>query len=1173
MAKQLIIAEKPSVAADIARAIGAGKDRDYFEGDEYVIASAVGHIVEMFNPDEETAERKRAATMRGSKWSHESLPALPERFALRPHKDAEARIGLLQRLARRRDVEGLINACDAGREGELIFHNLVTYLEVKKPVQRLWLQSMTAAAIRKSFASLRGEDATATLRAAAIARAQADWLVGINSTRALTALNSKDGGFVLTTVGRVQTPTLAFLVQRKRERDSFVSRPYWRLAGLFAADAGDWQAHWIDEGFAKDADDAHRRADRIWDEQQAIRIKDAVAGRSATVVDESRLQERRPPQLFSLSVLQREANRRFGLPANATLRSLQALYERKLVTYPRTASRHLPPDYVGECKKIVASFAAAGAEVPVIGELAGFCAESGMAAGIDAAGKRIFDAGKVTDHFAIIPTGEVPGQLNRDRERRIYELICRTFVAAFMAPAKVNMTTRRSIIEPEGGGREVFEVSGEEIIEAGWLAAAGRDAPGRILPPVADGRALLAEIEIEAGATRPPAHYTDATLLQAMEKAGRVVEDAALSEALDEGGGLGTPATRAGIIEELIHHDYMVREGRDLIPTRRADALLELLEGMEVNELTRPELTGEMETHLMRIERGSGRSEEFLGNVVGLVKKITATASGYDPDATPGDWCKLAVPCPKCGGSMAESYRKYQCENEECRFFIWKQVASRILEPAEAEQLLRTSKIGPLSGFKSKRGADFEATIILADNGKVVFDFEQIETGDISAMESIGACPKCDSKVRAGQRSFFCESATGEDKKCDFSIRRQMLDRELAADEIAELLASKKTSLLEGFVSRKPGKRRFSAYLTLDDSGKIGFAFEERKPRKPAAGSRKYTAGRRSDSAGRGKYSAGSRSDGDGDRTSRGPASGRRSDSAGRGKYSAGSRSDGDGDRTSRGPAAGRRSDSAGRGKYSAGSRSDGDGDRTSRGPASGRRSDSAGRGKYSAGSRSDGDGDRGSRGPAAGRRSDSAGRGRYSAGSRSDGDGGRTSRGPAAGRRSDSAGRGKYSAGSRSDGDGDRTSRGPAAGRRSDSAGRGRYSAGSRSDGDGDRTSRRPAAGRRSDSAGRGKYSAGSRSDGDGRGSSRGPAAGRRSDSAGRGKYSAGSRSDGDGDRTSRGPAAGRRSDSAGRGKYSAGSRSEADGRGSSRKPAEGGRSDSAARKKPAKRKPARTK
>ena len=842
--KQLVIAEKPSVAADLARVLGAAKRAEHFEGDDFVIASAIGHIVEMFNPDEETADRKRAKTMRGSKWSHQSLPALPARFALRPHRDSRERLALLGKLAGRADVAGLINACDAGREGELIFHNLITYLKLAKPVQRLWLQSMTAAAIRKSFAELRAADATATLKAAAIARAQADWLVGINSTRALTALNSKDGGFVLTTVGRVQTPTLAFLVRRQRERDEFTARPYWRLAATFAAETGDWQAYWIDDKFTKDSADPHKRADRIWDESRAVAIKDAVTGRDAQVTDKSRLQERRPPQLFSLSVLQREANRRFGMPANATLRALQGLYERKLVTYPRTSSRHLPPDYKRECEKIIASFANADDTVAVLGgPLANLCADAAkLRAGIAAAGGRIFDAAKVSDHFAIIPTGEYPKQLGREQDKRIYELICRTFIAAFMPVAKVKITTRRCLVETESSGPQVFETGGEEIVEAGWLAAAGKGG-GKILPPAPDsGIARLAEIDVEAGTTKPPANYTDASLLQAMEKAGRLVEDADLSEALDEGGGLGTPATRAGIIEELIGHDYVVREGRDLIPTRKAAALLELLEGMKVVELTRPELTGQMESNLTQIERGSAAAEDFLAQVVELVKKITATAVAYDPDATPGDWCKLAVRCPKCGSVMAESYRKYQCENEECRFFIWKQIAGRIIEPAEAEILLAKRRLGPLAGFRSKRGSEFEASLILTDSGKVEFDFNELEEGDPSTMKQIGVCPKCGAPVRVGKHSYFCEKAMGNNKTCDFSIRRTMLDRELAEDEVADLLAKGKTALLEGFVSKKRGKRQFSAYLVLKEDGKIGFEFEERSGGKKKAAKKKGAA-------------------------------------------------------------------------------------------------------------------------------------------------------------------------------------------------------------------------------------------------------------------------------------------------------------------------------------------
>jgi len=454
MSKQLIIAEKPSVAQDIARALGGfTKEKDYFESDHYVLSSAVGHLLELAVPEEYEVKR--------GKWTFAHLPVIPPEFALRPIEKTDDRLKLLVRLIKRKDVVGLINACDAGREGELIFNFIAEHAKTGKPVQRLWLQSMTPAAIRDGFAQLRSAADVEGLRSAAVCRAESDWLVGINGTRAMTAFNSKTGGFHLTTVGRVQTPTLAILVEREERIRKFKPRDYWELEASFACAAGHYPGRWFDEAFKKRDGDEHATAFRLWDKARAEAIRDKCLGKPGTVEEEAKPSTQLSPLLFDLTSLQREANGRFGFSARATLQVAQALYERhKVLTYPRTDARALPEDYLGTVAQVMRDLPDSYA--PFANEIA----ENGWVK----PNKRIFNNTKISDHFAIIPTGTQPKSLS-EPEQKIYDLVTRRFLAVFYPAAEYRITTRITRV-----AGEAFKTEGKVLVNPGWLAVYGKEA-------------------------------------------------------------------------------------------------------------------------------------------------------------------------------------------------------------------------------------------------------------------------------------------------------------------------------------------------------------------------------------------------------------------------------------------------------------------------------------------------------------------------------------------------------------------------------------------------------------------------------------------------------------------------------------------------------------------------
>jgi len=825
MTKKLIIAEKPSVAADIARALGGFKrSGEYFESERYVLSSAVGHLLTLAVPEEHDVKR--------GKWSFSRLPVIPPHFALAPIEKSETRLNLLLRLMKRKDVTGLVNACDAGREGELIFRYIVQHARNKKPIERLWLQSMTQQSIREGFEKLRADKELLPLADAAKSRSEADWLVGINGTRAMTAFNSKEGGFYLTTVGRVQTPTLAILVEREERIRAFTARDYWEVQARFGAKAGEYPARWFDPKFKKD-DDTERKPERLWSEAEAKAIVAACRGKTGIATEESKPSTQLSPLLYDLTSLQREANSRFGFPARMTLSLAQALYERhKVLTYPRTDARALPEDYLATVKKTLD-------ELGDTREFAPF-AKQILKQGWVKPNKRIFDNSKISDHFAIIPTLQTPKHLN-EAEQKLYDMVVRRFLAVFYPAAEYLQTTRITRV-----GEHQFKTEGKVLETPGWLAVYGRAGgeENENLPAIAqEEKVPVREIAAHANQTKPPPRYTEATLLSAMEGAGKLVEDDELREAM-AAKGLGTPATRAATIEGLIREDYVHREGRELVPTPKAFSLMFALHMLHIVELGSPELTGEWEHKLKLIEAGKLTREEFMDQISALVKTVVNTIKhGEIPDVV---YATVPAPCPKCGGVVQETYRKVECQ--KCGFSLWRVISGREWTPEELAELFKKRFVGPLTGFRSKQGRPFSAGIRLTDELRLEFDFGQgagdgDEAVDFSAQEPLGACPKCKSRVFEHGVAYVCEKAVGPQRSCDFRSGRLILQQPIEREQMKKLLETGRTDLLTGFVSKK--NRKFKAFLVKQPDGKIGFEFQPRAPKegkeKPAAPEGKAT--------------------------------------------------------------------------------------------------------------------------------------------------------------------------------------------------------------------------------------------------------------------------------------------------------------------------------------------
>ncbi|HEY2542676.1 MAG TPA: DNA topoisomerase 3 [Gaiellaceae bacterium] len=718
MAKTLVVAEKPSVGRDLSVALPGKfeKDEGFLESEEYVITWAVGHLVQLADPEEYDEKFK--------KWKMADLPIVPDDFHLVP-RDAKSKkqLNLILKLMKREDIDNFINACDAGREGELIFAYIYEMyrqsLKKKdgdpKPVQRLWISSMTKQAIREGFEKLRPGEQMVPLEKAARSRSEADWIVGMNATRAATIRGRAWVGGVVS-LGRVQTPTLAMLVKREREIQAFVAEPYWLVHAAFQPP---YQGIWFE------GDET-----RIKAVERADEIVSKVSGKDGTITKvERKEQSERAPLLYDLTSLQRDANRSFGFSARRTLQAAQKLYEdKKAITYPRTSSRYLSGDMVPQLKIVASTLQ----DVNEYREAATYVMRLDQLPL-----QRVINDAKVSDHHAIIPT-DVPHDVDKfsPDERRIFDLVAKRFLAVFHPPARYARTT--VVTEVEG---ESFRTRGKITLEAGWRSVYGlepdaekqsedEDSEGGELPTLQEGqtvRCLGAEREDKM--TKAPPRYTEATLLSAMETAGKLIDDEELREAMKESG-LGTPATRAEIIETLIRREYIERVGRDLQPTPKG---LQVITMLEEHKITSPELTGSWEKKLSDIEHGTGDRGAFIDEIATFTKEIVGQIEALDKEKLRPERVELGL-CPRCGAEtgeiIRENSRAYGCtswKNREevgCGFVIWKRVAGRTITPELARQLLEEGKTREvLSGFRSRNNKPFRARLILNDEGKVEFDF------------------------------------------------------------------------------------------------------------------------------------------------------------------------------------------------------------------------------------------------------------------------------------------------------------------------------------------------------------------------------------------------------------------------------------------------------------------
>ncbi len=814
MPKTLIIAEKPSVAADIVKALPGNFDRQktHFEGNDYIVSYAIGHLVTIGFPEE--------IDPIFHKWDLENLPILPEVFPLTVLPETKAQFTALSKLFRRKEVDVIINACDAGREGELIFKYIFRQIFSQPPqgktVRRLWLQSMTLDAIKSGLRHLREDQEMVPLEHAALCRSEADWLIGINATRALTCYNSRHGGFRKTPCGRVQTPTLSLLVKREAERRAFVSKDYWELHAQFQCGSVAYQAVWIDATFKKDQDDPDGNKKRIWDEQQATLIAAKCAGKKAKVEEESKKTSQAPSALYDLTTLQREANSRFGFSAKNTLGLAQALYEQhKLITYPRTESSCLPEDYLPQVKEVLTK--------QQQWQHGRFAAEA-LAQGFpekNAKNKRVFNNKKISDHFALIPTANLPSSLN-EAELKIYQMIVQRFIAVFFPAAIFDQTRRLSIVEGE-----TFLTEGKILIEPGWKAVYGATAGAgdaktlEALP--AKTAVLCAEIEQKKLETKPPPRFNEATLLSAMEHSGKLVEDEELAEAMKERG-LGTPATRAAIIEKLLSEKYMVREQKELVPTGKGFELLALLEAQKIDVLASPELTGEWEFKLNQIIKGSMTREQFMQEIRQQTSTIVEKVKAGGPARQEASFS------PVEGKRFFETTTAY--ESEDRKLIIRKILGGRIMEEEEIVCLIKGETVGPYTDFRSKKGKPFTASVLIKDS-KVSFQFadstDNLDLEAIKEQKSLGRSPIDQTEVYETPMAYMSEAALAGDQKNGLRIGKIILERAISPEHIRQLLTEGKTELINGFISKR--KRPFDAYLLIDGKGKVTFEFPPRKAR------------------------------------------------------------------------------------------------------------------------------------------------------------------------------------------------------------------------------------------------------------------------------------------------------------------------------------------------------
>ena len=684
-----LIAEKPSVAKDIARIIGATQRNDgYLSGNGYMVTWAFGHLIQLAMP-----EAYGVANFR-----RESLPIIPADFRLIPRqakaeKGYKADPGVLKQLKVIKEVfdqcDRIIVATDAGREGELIFRYIFHYLDCRKPFVRLWISSLTDRAIREGMENLQPGERYDNLYLAAKSRSEADWLIGINATQALSVAAGQ-GVFSL---GRVQTPTLMMICDRYLENKNFVPTKFWQLKVSTASGGIGFTA----QSTAK------------WEQQpEAIaalqRAKDA--GQLVVKSVERKETAQETPLLYDLTTLQKEANTKLNFSADKTLSIAQSLYEKKVMSYPRTGSRYISEDVFEEMPERIAL-------------LERYPRFAGYAAGLDGAtlNRRSVNDSKVTDHHALIVTENLPGELSKD-ERAIYEMVAGRMLEAFSGKCVKDVTTALL-----SAGDTDFTVKGAVMKTAGWRAVFSEqdteDEDAAVLPPLQEGQALpLSGVDLLEKQTKPKPLHTESSLLAAMENAGKELEDAELKASMKDAG-IGTPATRAAIIETLFARQYIVREKKNLVPTDKGLAVYRIVKDKKIADV---EMTGMWEAALAKIEAGGMDADTFRKGIEVYAAQITAELLSVQLSFASGETC----PCPKCGSGRILFYPKVaKCSNVDCTLTIFRNKCDKLLTDKQIVELVTKRKTGLIKGFKGKNGKAFDASLVLDGQFNVAFSFPE----------------------------------------------------------------------------------------------------------------------------------------------------------------------------------------------------------------------------------------------------------------------------------------------------------------------------------------------------------------------------------------------------------------------------------------------------------------
>ncbi|MGB0616930.1 MAG: DNA topoisomerase [Candidatus Poseidoniaceae archaeon] len=816
----VIIAEKPSVADDIAKVLGAQKKADdAWVGDGLAVTWAIGHLVEQKFPEDYDPEFKN--------WRKtiDRLPIVPEPFEYKAKGGRNRKVlSAIKKRITAKDVTEIVNACDAAREGELIFRSIIEHTGAKAPTSRMWLQSMTAGAITTAWEGRQPSATYDNLGAAARSRSEADWIIGMNGSRVGNTFLKGRRERTTISLGRVQTATLAMIADEEERILSYVPEPFWNVTADVQSDGGSWSAKWVRRDHKADENRPEYKANRILDLEEKNLVEADIAGATnVTVTVQERPKHERPPLNFDLTSLQRRANSLWSWPSRRTLSVAQDLYDRyKVTTYPRTDSQYLPTDMTGKVDETIATLA----DIKEYKEHIARLNEEGLRNTA-----RNFNDAKVSDHYAIVPTGVLPQEALPADHAKLFDLIARRFLASWSDRSTWNVETRTAT-----AGTQDFVKSVEHLVDPGFRHIETKNAS---LPDgwgnVKDGaEATLDDVTFHEEMSKPPNRLKEARLLSLMEHAGRQVEDDEFSEALKDTG-LGTPATRAETIEKLIDRNY-IRRARNgqLSATAIGMRLIDMLRRIGVDWIASPELTGEMEHRLLQVQRGHIERTAYMSDIVERTTTMVHRIKDHDRSILYADDEDLG-PCPSCGESVRETTLAYQCvanlgAEEGCSFIFWKDTSGRWFDRDTASRLIQHTTLEDLHGFFSRTGEEYTATVTLSDAGKVTSKGNG--AGSVEATdEPIATCPVCESgTIRQGHDGYACDA-----EECSFrGIRAEMCQRLITPDEARAILTEGRSALLEGFVSRRG--RPFSAYLVLNGK-KIEYDFP---PRQAAADATKF---------------------------------------------------------------------------------------------------------------------------------------------------------------------------------------------------------------------------------------------------------------------------------------------------------------------------------------------